>query len=1044
MTPDALPFAELHCTSAFSFLTGASQPEELVQRAHELGYRALAITDDASLAGVVRAWRAHKALRDGSGTALKLIIGSAFHLETDQGALHLVLLARNRRAYGEIATLITQGRRRAEKGKYQLHWRDLTRLERHALCLWFPAGDGRDPHHASLLQAHFGDRFWLACELLQDRNDALHYQYCLALAQRFDLAMSAANDVHYHRAERQRLQDVLTALRLNTSVHELGRRRFQNDQRHLRSLETLAGIYPEPLLREAAWIADQCEFKLDDIRYQYPEEVVPPGQNADDYLAALTHQGAARRYPDGVPASVQALLERELALIRELEYAHYFLTVHDIVAFARGQGILCQGRGSAANSAVCYCLGVTEVDPDRSQLLFERFISKERREPPDIDVDFEHERREEVMQYLYRKYGRDRAALAATVIHYRTRSAVRDVGRALGVDLSIIERLSANLAWWDKPADLQERFREVGLGDTALGRQYRALVFELVGFPRHLSQHVGGFVITRDPVPTLVPVENAAMADRTVIQWDKDDLEALGLMKVDVLALGMLTAIRKTLDLVSHYRGRPLIMQDIPTEDPATYDMLCKGNSLGVFQVESRAQMNMLPRLRPRKFYDLVIEVAIVRPGPIQGDMVHPYLRRRDGLEEPDYPDPKVEAVLKRTLGIPIFQEQVIQLVMVAAKFSGGEADQLRRAMARWGKSGELMQFQDKVIQGMRANGYSEDYAQRLFEQMKGFGGYGFPESHSASFALLVYVSAWLKRHHTSAFYCGLLNSLPMGFYSPSQILQDARRHAIELRPLDVRHSHWDHTLEETQRQKLGVQPALRLGFRQLKGFNPEAAERLVQARAERPFSSVRDLCQRARLNQREREALVAGNALRALSGHRHQGHWEIQGLEAPRPLLETERGAGKDHDGVYLDAPSEHADLLQDYRHLGLTLGRHPMALVRHLPRFRGCRRARDLKRGRPGQLIRVAGLVTNRQRPGSAKGALFMTLEDETGNTNVVIWNAIQERFRKTLLRSPLVIVKGTLEISPEGIVHLMAGALIDAGDALRELNIKSRDFR
>lgn len=527
-------------------------------------------------------------------------------------------------------------------------------------------------------------------------------------------------------------------------------------------------------------------------------------------------------------------------------------------------------------------------------------------------------------------------------------------------------------------------------------------------------------------------------------QGRQPGLEPAAFRQVDVLALGMLTAIRKTLDLVSHYRGRPLIMQDIPTEDPATYDMLCKGNSLGVFQVESRAQMNMLPRLRPRKFYDLVIEVAIVRPGPIQGDMVHPYLRRRDGLEEPDYPDPKVEAVLKRTLGIPIFQEQVIQLVMVAAKFSGGEADQLRRAMARWGKSGELMQFQDKVIQGMRANGYSEDYAQRLFEQMKGFGGYGFPESHSASFALLVYVSAWLKRHHTSAFYCGLLNSLPMGFYSPSQILQDARRHAIELRPLDVRHSHWDHTLEETQRQKLGVQPALRLGFRQLKGFNPEAAERLVQARAERPFSSVRDLCQRARLNQREREALVAGNALRALSGHRHQGHWEIQGLEAPRPLLETERGAGKDHDGVYLDAPSEHADLLQDYRHLGLTLGRHPMALVRHLPRFRGCRRARDLKRGRPGQLIRVAGLVTNRQRPGSAKGALFMTLEDETGNTNVVIWNAIQERFRKTLLRSPLVIVKGTLEISPEGIVHLMAGALIDAGDALRELNIKSRDFR
>lgn len=1047
-----MSFAELHCTSAFTFLTGASHPEELVARAHALGYRALAITDDGSLAGVARAWQAWKDLEtacknDGKTLNFKLIVGSHFRLDQERGPLRLVLLARDRQAYGEIATLITQGRRRAPKGHYQLHWRDLARIERHALCLWLPAGDQRDEVHAPLLREHFGERLWLACELLQEGNDALRYRALHDLARRHGLAMTASNDVHYHVPERQRLQEVFTALRLNTTVQRLGDRRFRNDQRHLRAPARLAEIYPAALLEEAAWIADQCQFGMHEIRYQYPEEVVPPGQDADQYLAALAHQGAEARYPEGVPDSVRALIDKELGLIRQLGYAHYFLTVHDIVAFARGQGILCQGRGSAANSAVCYCLGVTEVDPGRSQLLFERFISQERDEPPDIDVDFEHERREEVMQYLYRKYGRDRAALAATVIRYRTRSAVRDVGRALGVDQDVVERLSGNLAWWDQPDSLVERFRELGLGGSTLGRYYRELVQEMIGFPRHLSQHVGGFVITRDPVHTLVPVENAAMPDRTLIQWDKDDLESLGLMKVDVLALGMLTAIRKTLDQVGRYRGRPLTMQEIPAGDEATYEMLCQGDSVGVFQVESRAQMNMLPRLRPRAFYDLVVEVAIVRPGPIQGDMVHPYLRRRDGLEEEDYPDEKVKGVLERTYGVPIFQEQVIQLVMVAAGFSGGEADRLRRAMARWGKSGELMQFEHKVIEGMRANGYSGDYARRLFEQMKGFGGYGFPESHAASFALLVYVSAWLKRHHTSAFFCGLLNSLPMGFYSPSQLLQDARRHGIETRPPDVRHSHWDHTLEDIHREKLGVQPALRLGLRQIKGFNQAAAGRLVAARDQAPFRGVRDLCERAALGSREREALVAGNALRGLSGHRHQAHWDVQGLEARRPLLGGQ-GEGDavhdDHDGVYLDAPSEHTSLIEDYRHLGLTLGRHPMALVRHLPRFKRCYRARDLKRARPGQLVRVAGLVTNRQRPGSAKGTLFMTLEDETGNTNVVVWTSIQERYRQTLLKSPLVIVTGTVEISPERIVHLMAGQLADARDALDELVVRSRDFK
>lgn len=1015
-------FAELHCCSAFSFLIGASQPEELVRQAWKQGYRALAITDDASLAGVVRAWRAHRDLCRESGispqaSGFRLIVGSHFRLAQDAGELRLVLLARDRQAYGEIATLITRGRRRATKGHYSLHWQDLERLERHALCLWLPAGDARDPAHARLLKAHFEQRLWLACELLQESNDARHYQYCRELAHHHQLPMTAANDVHYHIAERQRLQEVLTALRLKTPVHELGRRRFQNDCRHLRHPDELARLYPPALLHETLRIANQCHFELTELRYRYPAEVIPPGQNADQYLAGLTRQGATERYPDGVPDKVHRLIRRELALIRQLDYAHYFLTVHDIVTFARGRGILCQGRGSAANSAVCYCLGITEVDPERSQLLFERFISRERDEPPDIDVDFEHERREEVMQYLYQKYGRDRAALAATVITYRTRSAMRDLSRALGVTPERIE----------------------------LEPHYQELAQELIGFPRHLSQHVGGFVLTREPVHALVPVENAAMPERTLIQWDKDDLEALGLMKVDILALGMLTAIRRMLDLIRNYRrDAPHSMRDIPAEDAETYRMLCQGDSLGVFQVESRAQMSMLPRLKPKTFYDLVVEVAIVRPGPIQGDMVHPYLRRRDGLEKEDYPDERVQAVLERTKGIPIFQEQVIQLVMVAAGFSGGEADQLRRAMARWGKSGELMQFEQKVIQGMRANGYSQDYARRLFEQMKGFGGYGFPESHAASFALLVYVSAWLKRHHTSAFYCGLLNSLPMGFYSPSQIIQDARRHGIEVRPVDAMHSFRDHSLEEPERERLGVQPALRLGLRQIKGFGQAAADRLTAARAERPFSSARDLCQRAALDRREREALVAGNALHSLSGHRHQSHWDIQGFEAARPLLAETAAGYDDHDGVCLDAPSEYRSLIEDYRHLGLTLGRHPLALIRHQPRFRHCLRARELKHGRSGQLVRVAGLVSNRQRPGSAKGTLFMTLEDETGNTNVIVRPATQPHFRHILLKSPLIIVTGTLEISPEGVVHLMAGQLHDASDAMAGLITQSRDFR
>ena len=1028
-------FAELQVTSSFTFLTGASQPEELVASAAGLGYRAIAITDECSLAGVVRA---HRAAREQD---LQLIIGSRFRLAREGlPMLDLTLLAPDKAAYSELCALITRARRRAGKGQYQLHWQDIQAGCQHGLCLWTPSFEPQDHQDARMLRQHFDGRLWLACGLLQEDDDRLRYQWFYQLACDQQIPMVASNDVHMHHPGRQPLQDVLTALRLNCRVDTLGKRRFSNAERHLRPISRLRDIYPPALLAESLHIAERCHFSLSELRYQYPLEVVPENRQPAEYLRELVTNGARQRWPDGIPGQIRRQLDRELTLIAELEYEYYFLTVYDIVAFARGRDILCQGRGSAANSAVCYCLFITEVDPARSNLLFERFISRERDEPPDIDVDFEHQRREEVIQYIYAKYGRERAALAATVISYRMRSAVRDVGRALGIEPARLDLISRNLAWWDKPDSLVERLAEAGIHNPDFARLYFRLVTQLLGFPRHLSQHVGGFVISRDPLHTLVPVENAAMAERTIIQWDKDDLEALGLMKVDVLALGMLSAIRRMLAMIGGYQRRALSMQMIPPEDPATYEMLSRGDSVGVFQVESRAQMNMLPRLKPKTFYDLVIEVAIVRPGPIQGDMVHPYLRRRDGLEPVEYPDQRIKDVLSRTLGIPIFQEQVIQLTMVAAGFSGGEADRLRRAMASWGKDGQLMQFQDKVIDGLLANGYHRDYAERIFEQIKGFGGYGFPESHAASFALLVYVSAWLKRHHGAAFYAGLLNSLPMGFYSASQLLQDARRHGIELRGPDVAHSHWDYQLEDQGRYTLGVQPAIRVGLRQIAGFNEQAAARIVTARQRAGFAGVEDLCQRAALNSRERQALAAANALGSLTGHRHQAHWEVLAVEESRPLF----ASGNLRDGVALDAPAELDTLLADYQHLGLTLGRHPLALLRPLAPFKHCQSARDLKRLQQGRFARVAGLVTNRQRPGSAAGVMFMTLEDETGNSNIVLWKTVQERFRQAMLTGQLLMIKGTVERSPEGIVHLIAGQIEDVTASLAKLKARSRDFR
>ena len=794
---EGLPaYAELHCVSNFSFLRGASHAGELVEQAHALGYAALAITDECSLAGVVRA---HVAAKE---QGFKLIVGSEVLL---QDGPRIVLLATDREGYGNLCELVTAGRRRVKKGTYSLSRADLEAGLPGCVALLVP-GKRIDEGHALWLAERFAGRAWIAVELHQGPRDKARLAELHALGAACGLPLAAAGDVHMHARSRRRLQDTLTAIRLGVPVAAAGHALFPNAERHLRRRVRLAQIYPEALLAETLRIAERCTFSLDELRYEYPEEIVPEGLTPAAHLRELVIEGAAKRYPHGMPPDVGALVEKELALIRAKQYEYYFLTVHDIVRFARSRGILCQGRGSAANSAVCYCLHVTEIDPTRSRLLFERFISQERDEPPDIDVDFEHDRREEVIQYIYGKYGRERAAIAATVISYRSKSALRDTGKALGFSLEQVDRLAKLLAWWDEPGSLARRLREAGFDPEALMvRQLIEIVGELRGFPRHLSQHVGGFVIGRGKVSRLVPIENAAMPERSIIQWDKDDLDAVGLMKVDVLALGMLSAIRRALQLVGDGRGEPFRMQDIPAEDPGVYAMMCKADTVGVFQIESRAQMSMLPRLKPEKFYDLVIEIAIVRPGPIQGDMVHPYLRRKHGLEKIDYPSEAVKGVLERTLGVPLFQEQVMEIAMAAASFTPGEADQLRRAMAAWKRKGGLGPFQAKLKDGLLKNGYTPEYADRIFEQVLGFGEYGFPESHSASFALLAYASAWLKLYHPAEFLCALLNSQPMGFYSPSQLVQDAQkakgeRRGVEVRPVDVLASDWDCTLEVRRR----------------------------------------------------------------------------------------------------------------------------------------------------------------------------------------------------------------------------------------------------
>jgi error-prone DNA polymerase len=1022
-------YAELHALSNFTFLRGASHPEELVQTAVALGYEALAITDECTMSGIVRAHMAAKEY----GLA-KLIVGTELQLQSGR---KLVVLVQNRAGYAALCELITKARRAAEKGCYEL-----TRLAFEnglpgCLVLWVPDDDYDLDVEDHWIRETFRDRLWIAVELLADGRQRHQLEQLQALGRRLKLPLVATGDVHMHRRSRRILQDMLTAIREGVTIENAGFALYPNGERHLRTLEVLQHFYPADLLAETSRIAEQINFSLDELRYEYPDEIVPPGETPASYLRQLTEEGMQRRWPGGVSQKVVNLVEHELKLIAELRYESYFLTVYDIVAFARGQNILCQGRGSAANSAVCFCLGITEVDPGRMAMLVERFISKERNEPPDIDVDFEHERREEVIQYIYAKYGRERAALAATIITYRPRSALRDVGKALGLSELQLSRLARSMQWWDGTQVDDSRVLEAGLDpESPIMKRLLYLVRELLGFPRHLSQHVGGFVISNGPLSGLVPVENAAMPDRTVIQWEKTDLEDLGLLKVDVLGLGMLTAIRRSFELIRQFDGRELTLASVPAEDPEVYDMICHGDTMGVFQIESRAQMAMLPRLRPRCYYDLVVEVAIIRPGPIQGDMVHPYLRRRNGEEPVDYPSEDVKGVLQRTLGVPIFQEQVMQLAIVAAGFTPGEADQLRRAMAAWKRRGGLGPFEEKLITGMRERGYEEEFARQIFRQIEGFGEYGFPESHSASFALLVYVSSWLKCHTPAAFTAALLNSQPMGFYSAAQLTQDVRRHDVEVRKVDVNASAWDCTLEKSERGTA----ALRLGLRQVKSLSENAGRRIVAVRPQEGYRNIQSLVEATGLDRRELGALASAAALESLAGHRHQARWAVAGVEEPTPLFDSME---RYEPTPLLRKPTEGQNIVADYKSLGMTLERHPLHLLRHrLDRYQ-YRQASCLPELNNGSNVNVAGLVITKQRPGTASGVTFVTLEDETGHINLIVWKQVAETFRSTLLNARLMGIQGELQIEGE-VLHVIARQLIDHTDMLGNLLVTSRDFR
>lgn len=1070
-----LGFAELICQSNFSFLQGASHPEELVRQAYFLGYQAIAITDECSVAGVVRAYAEIK----NNHLPIKLIVGSKFIYKNQQ----IVLICPTAAAYKECCRIITNARRRANKGEYSLSQWDLSSIK-HCFCLWLPkpidvlssveleclAHATLTPEHTDNVQAqdnhefvcwlkkHFKERLFLAVKRWLNANEQDHLLYCQQIAKAHQLDIIASSCALMHDPSRLELQHCLQAIDLACEVKHLGRHAKANSEACLRPINKLKALYPIDYLNNACLLAQACHFNMQELAYNYPDEVIAKGMTPTQYLRVLVEQGIKKRFAQQsenkhaqtFTQEIRDIIEKELKLIKEQAYEHFFLTIHDIIKFAQSRNILYQGRGSAANSIVCYCLEITSVDPRQINVLFERFISKERNEPPDIDVDFEHERREEVIQYIYQKYGRERTALAATVVCYRFKSALREVGKVLGVSNTDLDFFIKNINRRDRSLSWQSQLSELGIDpESTLGNKFVHLVEQLIGFPRHLSQHVGGFVISSGPLYELVPVENAAMPDRTVIQWDKDDLECLKLLKVDVLALGMLTAIRKCFDMLSINYEQACNIAFITAlgDDPQVYKQICKADTVGLFQIESRAQMSMLPRLKPRCYYDLVVQIAIVRPGPIQGDMVHPFLKRRDGLEAINYPSEEIKKVLERTMGVPIFQEQVIQLAMVAAGFSGGEADQLRRAMASWKKNGELTKFRQKLIDGMTKRNYSHAYAERLFEQICGFGEYGFPESHSASFAVLAYVSAWLKHYYPAIFYTGLLNSLPMGFYTPSQIIQDAKRHKVEVLPVCINHSNYDHQLVKHQYNNQ-LTYAIRLGMRLVKGLKTTSIERLIDAR-KKAFTSIQNIRQIG-LPTSCLQALASADAFACFNQDRFNSRWQLMDNTPDLALFKHSVNDGQEGktdiagQTSLISQPSLFEDLIEDYASIGLSLKHHPIAMLHQaklLPKFTY---ANALSRVKHESLVSVIGVVSCKQSPGTAAGVTFITLEDHTGNTNVIIWQRSARAQKKAYLNAKILQVRGILERGNGGVEHVIAGKLIDQTHLLQKLNVNPRQFK
>ncbi|HYC39657.1 MAG TPA: error-prone DNA polymerase [Chitinophagaceae bacterium] len=1030
-----MTYTELHITTNFSFLEGGSHPEEFVTRAAELGYQQIGVADRNTLAGIVRA---HSAAKE---QQLRLIIGCRLQL-LDGPAL--LAYPQDRQAYSRLSALLTTGNLRVEKGSCHLYRSDVYD-QAHGMKLIVVPPPALNAHFefekdfiAGLAEykENFGSALYLAASRRYNGHDQKYLFRLAELSRSFEVPLVATNDVHYHHPGRRQLQDVLTCVREKCTIRDAGFRLYPNAERWLKPQQEMLRLfhhYPEAI-RSTQEIAEACRFSLNELKYEYPEELTSEGRSPQEELTRLTWQGAAEKFGDRIPQRTRATIVHELRFIEEMNYANYFLTVHDIVRFARSRGILCQGRGSAANSTVCFCLGITSVDPTKFDLLFERFLSSARNEPPDIDVDFEHERREEVIQYIYEKYGRDRAAIVATVTQERQKGAIRDVGRAMGLSVDTLNRLSASISgfgdeWFD-----HDRLAEHGFDvKDKLLRKVLELTAQLMGFPRQLGQHTGGFVITNGKLTDLCPILNARMENRTCIEWNKDDIDALSFLKVDVLALGMLTCIRKAFDLARQHYGLDLTLANIPQDDPAVYDMICRADTIGVFQIESRAQMAMLPRLKPRNFYDLVIEVAIVRPGPIQGDMVHPYLKRRNGEEPVEYPSTELEEILGRTLGVPLFQEQVMKIAIVAAGFTPAEADALRRSMATFRMNGEIAKFEKKLLDGMLKNGYSHDYGARIVRQLEGFGSYGFPESHAASFAHLVYVSAWIKCHYPDLFACALLNSLPMGFYQPAQIVSDARKHHVPLAPVDVNYSCWDNTLEPNRVQDSPMQ--LRLGFRQVKAFRQQDADLLVGKRKEhyRRIQELRDIG----VSKAALEKLADADAFRSMGLDRRQALWEVSAAyDQPTGIFTGQDWHTQDERQVSLPQmqPSEH--VVHDYAATSLSIKAHPVSFIRDRLDQLHMVPAVQLGQYPDGKNLKLAGLVLVRQRPGTAKGVVFITLEDETGSANIVVFPNVFQKFRKAVLGATLLMVEGKLQVEEE-VIHLIAEACYDISEMLRLLN-------